>query len=313
MHSQKRHRQACTPAAEAKMLVTQRRALNVNRALLLLMAGKAKECHEALDAVQKEFGPNGEDLLMARAALAIKEKRPDDALSTLQTLASAGPGLTLTICQLLLAKGDVNGVCAALKSLLATKVSPGAVSALVGLLRASGKADEAAAVLDSVVDAAPAGQGSIAMLWDAVRLHTSKGRPREAAAALEKLLTFLDGASRSKAVATLVSLVTQFDPEKAERLSSRLPPLPSASGVDVDSLEAAPRRARTTTAQDDASTASVERKPKNRDNKDKKKKKKKIRLPKNYNPNVAPDPERWLPKHLRTNFKKGGVWGGAHC
>merc|ERR1719431_1366998 len=35
----------------------------------------------------------------------------------------------------------------------------------------------------------------------------------------------------------------------------------------------------------------------------KKNKKKKKRLPKNYNPNVDPDPERWLPKKERTGLK----------
>lgn len=35
-----------------------------------------------------------------------------------------------------------------------------------------------------------------------------------------------------------------------------------------------------------------------------KKKKRRVRLPKNYDPNVAPDPERWLPKHERKGFKK---------
>merc|ERR1719436_136620 len=38
-------------------------------------------------------------------------------------------------------------------------------------------------------------------------------------------------------------------------------------------------------------------------NKKKKKSKKKKRLPKNYNPNVDPDPERWLPKRERTGLK----------
>ena len=32
-------------------------------------------------------------------------------------------------------------------------------------------------------------------------------------------------------------------------------------------------------------------------------KKRKKKLPKNYNPNVDPDPERWLPKKERTGLK----------
>lgn len=35
-----------------------------------------------------------------------------------------------------------------------------------------------------------------------------------------------------------------------------------------------------------------------------KKKKRKPRLPKVYDPNIPPDPERWLPKHERSNYKK---------
>lgn len=38
--------------------------------------------------------------------------------------------------------------------------------------------------------------------------------------------------------------------------------------------------------------------------KTKKKKKRKIRLPKNYNPDVTPDPERWLPRWQRKTFRK---------
>lgn len=42
-----------------------------------------------------------------------------------------------------------------------------------------------------------------------------------------------------------------------------------------------------------------------------------VRLPKNYNPNVAPDPERWLPKWQRTGYaskrkrKQSGVGKGT--
>lgn len=36
----------------------------------------------------------------------------------------------------------------------------------------------------------------------------------------------------------------------------------------------------------------------------KKKRKRKPRLPKNFDPNVKPDPERWLPKHERSTYKR---------
>lgn len=43
--------------------------------------------------------------------------------------------------------------------------------------------------------------------------------------------------------------------------------------------------------------------PKSSTNKKKKNKRKKI-LGKNYDPNVQPDPERWLPKYERSNYRK---------
>lgn len=36
----------------------------------------------------------------------------------------------------------------------------------------------------------------------------------------------------------------------------------------------------------------------------KRKKKRKIILPKNFNPEVLPNPERWLPRHERTGYRK---------
>jgi len=40
--------------------------------------------------------------------------------------------------------------------------------------------------------------------------------------------------------------------------------------------------------------------------KPKKKRKRKIRLPKNYDPSIPPDPERWLPKRERSTYAKKG-------
>lgn len=36
----------------------------------------------------------------------------------------------------------------------------------------------------------------------------------------------------------------------------------------------------------------------------KKKKRRKGKLPKNFDPNATPDPERWLPRHERAGFRK---------
>lgn len=36
----------------------------------------------------------------------------------------------------------------------------------------------------------------------------------------------------------------------------------------------------------------------------KRKRKRKTKLPKNYNPNIPPDPERWLPRQERSAYRK---------
>lgn len=38
--------------------------------------------------------------------------------------------------------------------------------------------------------------------------------------------------------------------------------------------------------------------------KKRKKRKRKGKLPKHYDPNIPPDPERWLPRHERSGFRK---------
>ena len=45
--------------------------------------------------------------------------------------------------------------------------------------------------------------------------------------------------------------------------------------------------------------------------KTKKKKKRKPRLPKNYDPSVTPDPERWLPLRERSYYRKSRRKGGS--
>lgn len=45
--------------------------------------------------------------------------------------------------------------------------------------------------------------------------------------------------------------------------------------------------------------------------KTKKKKKRKPRLPKNYDPSVPPDPERWLPLRERSYYRKSRRKGGV--
>lgn len=86
------------------------------------------------------------------------------------------------------------------------------------------------------------------------------------------------------------------------RVIQKLPSIESQiAEVDVDALEASnwslgAKYVKKTTKAD--ASLNVEEKIK------KKKKKKKKKLPKNYDPDVDPNPERWIPKWQRSTFKK---------
>jgi len=102
-------------------------------------------------------------------------------------------------------------------------------------------------------------------------------------------------------LAQLIIAYTQFDPEKAQMYSKQLPPL-DLQDTDIDLLEntnwmMGSKLIKKSTLKPDTtgSKAEVEKK---------RKKKRKIILPKNFNPEVLPNPERWLPRHERTGYRK---------
>lgn len=115
-----------------------------------------------------------------------------------------------------------------------------------------------------------------------------------------------------KVLAQLVIAYAQFNPKRALEISKRLPKLETlTTASEIDALEAANWVMSTKAAKKTANskvepspgTPAVEKKSSNR--------KRKGKLPKNYNAEVAPDPERWLPKYERTGFRKkrGGARG----
>jgi len=103
----------------------------------------------------------------------------------------------------------------------------------------------------------------------------------------------------------LINAYSQFNPQKAHEISKDLPPIDSVlTSIDVDQLETSnwslgAKYVKKTT-KTDTPTGITNTKDKNNKNKRKKKK----QLPKNYDPSVEPDPERWLPRYERSTFKK---------
>ena len=169
-------------------------------------------------------------------------------------------------------------------------------------------------------------------------------RQLDAAAKLyEKILEKTDNPLlRSEAMAGLVQLHGVDDSSLADKYEAEMPPIPGIDEIDVEILEQTTMKASRPTkeatgagAQKDTSTAAasvpsimqdvyapktkaqrkreflktlpaerqeyvLERQKAQR----KEKAKKKMKLPAGYDPNKKPDPERWIAKRDRTNYKK---------
>lgn len=198
-----------------------------------------------------------------------------------------------------------------LQSLGTEKYLPGVVSAIVSLLLGSDNKQAASQVLKDSVEwykKSKTSAGDLTDMWrQAANFHLRGGEAEIAASSLEQLLK--TNPKDEKTLAQLVIAYAKYDPLKAQEASKKLPALDSITNIaEIDALEAtnwmmntkAVKKTATTRADQSPSTPGTDsqrvRKRRTR--------KRKGKLPKNYNPEVQPDPERWLPKYERTGYRK---------
>jgi len=143
---------------------------------------------------------------------------------------------------------------------------------------------------------------------ESAALKLRNGKYSEAAAVYERLVK-LDKTDQ-ESLASLIIAYSYFNPELAEQYEKSLPLI--STSIDAESLENLPasrflsRQKQEDEKKDQQQDQKAEKKVKKVDGEaKKKKKKKKKRLPKNYDPSVPVDAERWLPKHERSYFKRG--------
>ena len=142
-------------------------------------------------------------------------------------------------------------------------------------------------------------------MWrQAAEFHLRGGATETAASSLEELLKL--NPNDMKVLAQLVIAYAQFNPKRALEISKRLPKLETLTTTsEIDALEAA-NWVMSTKAAKKSAVAKIEQSPGTpaAEKKKSRNRKRKGKLPKNYNAEVAPDPERWLPKYERTGFRK---------
>lgn len=309
--SKKKIKMAVAEGLESKLTSQQRRAIALNHCLLLYHTGQLDQCVKAIGILEKNFTSAGDEAVLLRAATVhCKDKQLDKAVQLLKEYAERHPSrslsISLTLAQLLLSQGHLSDCCEVLKSLGSTTYKLGIVSALVTLYKNLEDKEATAGVFaDSIAwyrKNKPRSSELNLLTRESAKFYLANGQVQEAASVLEELRKV--DPQDPKVLAQLISAYSVFDPKKAKKVSADLPPAEEITRqVDVDALET---MSWTMGARYVKKAVKSEASPitRGQDIVKKKKKKKKGKLPKHYDPNVDPDPERWLPRRERSTFKK---------
>ncbi|XP_064465558.1 signal recognition particle subunit SRP72-like isoform X2 [Ornithodoros turicata] len=310
--SKKKMKIAVAEGLDSKLTTQQRRAIAINQCLLLYHTGQPEQCLKAVGTLEHHFHQAIDVATLLRAAaLYCKDKQLEPAIQVLQDYFAKHPNTSLsipfTLAQLLLVQGHVSKCCQLLKSLGDVSYKPGVVSALVTLYQSlEDKASTLAVFSDALnwyrKNKPQSFELIMRMRQSQAQFHFANQEMQDAAPILEELRHF--NPHDTRLTAQLLAAYSAFDPQKAKELSRNLPTLEEQmTEIDVDALETASwtmgaRYAKKVAKTDPSPAARAQ------DVVKKKKKKKKGKLPKNYNPDVDPDPERWLPRWERSTYKK---------
>lgn len=320
--SEKKLKHTISEEAEQKLSEWQKKIAAFNRCLLQLKLKKTKEFKEMVQTLQEKYPDSSHPVLLSASAL-IREKKNSEAQALLEEYASKHPTqdnllVQLSLAQLRLISGNVTEAITALESIEQLKHKPALVAGLVTLHEQRGNITAASAVFDaalqywdnrrtSVKDARSA---SVYLLLarEAANFKLKYKLYREAAATYERVVKqFPDD---QELLANYIVALSYSDPVEAEKNLSKIP-LKGLASIDAESLEnlpiykAASATAASATLPEGTPAPAVVRKGRNSEKKKaKKKNKKKKKLGKTYDPNAKPDPERWLPKHERSYYKR---------
>ncbi|GIX86512.1 signal recognition particle subunit SRP72 [Caerostris extrusa] len=311
--SKRKIKVATAESLELKLTSKQRQVIAINNCLLLLHTNQIDQCRRSIQALTKKYSSCAAEAALLLAALYCKEKKVQKAVDVLKGFAETHPDqslvLSFTLTQLLLTQGHVSQACDTLRSLGDTSYSLGITSALVTLYLSLEDKDAATNILQSAIKwyrkNKSKGSALNTLIQETAKIELKNGHPQEAAKLLEELRK--ENPNDLKTIAQLIAAYSQFNPQKAKDVSKQLPPVSEITlNVDVDNLESTSwtmgaryikkgGKSEPPSGKQDTGDGLIQKK---------KKKHKKGKLPKNFDPNVDPDPERWLPRRERSTYKK---------
>lgn len=318
LDSAKRVKSSLMPQALNKLTAYQKRPVDLNTGLVSLWMNKPAECKAKLEELAEKY-PDDELVAAVQAGIAVLDRKPQKTAEVLREALAKRPDsirLALSLSQVLAEQGDAEAgldtLLPVLQQQLASKAGPqpGLANLVVSLLEKKGEPERALELLESALKSWKTSKPQLLtkgpFLRNLADLKFKGGKLEEAGKDLE--LVHKENPDDVQAIAGLVAIYSKVDPAKAAKFEALLPPTRAetdASRVDVDELENLARRQGKSSRPGQKDNASpvvgtgAAAKPG-------KKRKRKLILPKNHDPNVQPDPERWLPKQQRSTFARKG-------
>ncbi|XP_060870624.1 signal recognition particle subunit SRP72 [Metopolophium dirhodum] len=292
-----------------KLNTWQLKRVMLNHCRFALITNQLDQCTQLCNNIESKYPDLIEDIILLKAVMLWRQNKNSEAIDLLKKFVykqenpTANLNCTLVAVKLLLLQNNSDEAITLLENLGEFKYKLGIVSTLVTLYL---NVDNFKAASDLFNDTLSwysqkeVDNSKITILLKQLaKLHLREQDPKEAAKRLTRLLEL--NPNNKKFLAQLIIAYTQFDPEKAQMYSKQLPPL-DLQDTDIDLLEntnwmMGSKLIKKSTLKPDfaGSKTEVEKK---------RKKKRKIILPKNFNPDVPPNPERWLPRHERTGYRK---------
>mmetsp|Transcript_136557 Transcript_136557/g.323443 ORF Transcript_136557/g.323443 Transcript_136557/m.323443 type:complete len:651 (+) Transcript_136557:55-2007(+) len=307
--SLKRINVASKEGLEHKQTRRQTVEIACNKVLLLLQAQKIDVAKKELDKLCESY-PDHPRVALVQAAIAHREKKGKVCEEILQgyIASHADDQVVLPLAQLYTQQQKHDLAVEVLAKLpLSSRTQPTTVEAIVNLHQRQKSPDKAVACLREAIKYWSSQEEESETLAQVVRIAARLAMQlKDRAFAAEVYQSYLENIDGSdyEALCGLVQALAVTDPERATEYAERLQ-VPAFDHLDPEELEAQPipkvgamfsQRRRDREDEADGKPVRV-----------KKKRKRKIRYPKGFdpeNPGPPPDPERWLPKRERSEFKK---------
>ncbi|KAI9279018.1 hypothetical protein BC943DRAFT_284326 [Umbelopsis sp. AD052] len=293
----KKLKAASAKELDSKLFAHQKRVISMNEALLNLYMHKY---------------PGNEDLYLILAAVSAHQNKNSKALSDLESFAKEQPqslAIRFAIIQLQLIDSKRNAALETLESYLNEVKSqpevyyqPALIALLVWLYEQTGQSERAMQTLDDASAQWKKGTSSTStkppssILKQTAAFKLKAGRFQDAVTDYEQLVKA--DPMDAQAIAGLITAYAEVNPALAEKYGNSLPAFESGE-LDLVTLEHVVPGVKRRYVKKDGKDGHVAKKSKN-------KKKRKALLPKQYDAQATPDPERWLPKRERSSYRAKG-------